>query len=176
MSSKRPYDSEENAIIALIPYLKMICKGRWYNMEPEDRLPEAVGFSVLFIRKYPITENFVTNFNLLLKEYMDNLNRQLPSRFNRPEISPDNIHISDDGKGNYTGYDIIESSETDYSVVSVNSFLSSLQNEDRQLIADFIEETDTNTILEKYNITECELNIKRERLYKQFLNGSWFGY
>lgn len=128
MRATTTYDEqEERAMLLLMPHLKALCHRKWSNLEPEDRLSEAVLFTLCAIRSLPINSgHFIPDLNATLLPHMDKQNRKAPSRFYGCDQSLDCQMATSNGDDSWNLYAILTGSEIDESSIMVHSFLNSL--------------------------------------------------
>ena len=124
--------AEDRIVSAAFPRVRLLCQGRWLNLEFEDRVAEAMLFFVETLRSEPLTTgHFFKDYLLLLSAHMDKLNRKTPSmRFGR--FSLDAPVPGTEGGAN--GYGILRSRLSDFSRISADAFISSLADDERQIV------------------------------------------
>lgn len=125
--------AEDRIVLAAIPVIKAICRGKWLNLEPEDRVSEALLLFVEDLRSIPLTSgHFFKDYRAHLPERMDKLNRETPSlRFGRSSLDAIITGIKNDG---VNGYGILHSHLSDFSRPSVDEFISSLTDDESKIV------------------------------------------
>lgn len=120
-------EKEEQAILLLMPHLKNLCHRKWPNLEPEDRLSEAVLFTLCAIRSLPTNSgHFISDLNATLLPHMDKQNRNTLSRFYGRDQSLDCQMATSNGDDSWTLYATLTGSEIDESSIMLDSFMDSL--------------------------------------------------
>ncbi len=125
--------AEDRIVSAALPIIRVLCQGRWLNLEYEDRVAEALLFFVVMLRSMPLTTgHFFKDYWGYFSEYMDRLNLKTPSmRFGHFSLDAIITGAEDDG---VNGYGILRSYLSDFSRLSVAEFISSLTDDERQIV------------------------------------------
>lgn len=175
MKADAIYGQETQAILLLMPYLTKLCQGRWQNLEPEDRLSEAVLFTVCAIRSLPINSgHFITDLNARLVPHMDEQNRQAPSRFYGRDRSLDYQISANNCDSSWNLYAILAHPETGYSAVVMRSFLKSLPDWQKNLLCDLQEQgLPKSAAALKYGMSVYKLEKILMKLWADYQSGNW---
>ena len=125
--------AEDRIISAALPIIRCLCRGRWLNLEYDDRVAEALLNFVETLRSMPLTTgHFFKDYWDCFSEYMDKLNRKTPSmRFGRFSLD---ASIASSEKGEFDGYSVHPSCLSDFSRPLADAFLSSLPDDERQIV------------------------------------------
>ena len=169
------YDLEEQAILLLMPYLKKLCHGRWPNLEPEDRLSEAVLFTLCAIRSLPVNSgHFIPDLNKTLFPYMDEQNCKAPSRFYGRDRSLDCQIDTNNGDSGWNLYAVLTGSEIDDSSVMVRSFFRTLPGWQKNLLLDLEEKgLSRSAAAHKYQMSVYTLKKTLRQLWADYQSGNW---
>ncbi len=125
--------AEDRIILAAIPRIMLVCQGKWLNLEFEDRFAEALLLFIEKLRSEPLTSgHFFKDYLNLLTEYMDKLNRKTPS-LQYGHFSLD-ASITGPKEDELNGHGILPSGLSDFSRLLAAEFISSLNNEERQIV------------------------------------------
>ena len=153
-------NAEETMLDLAMPYIKKICRGKWLNLEPEDRIAEAAYFFVCSFRSLPIgTGHFMSDYEKALIPYMDEHNRKAPPRYYGCNQSLDALKFATNGNGTWSLYDILTATEIDETALCVESFLKSLPAKERAIVYDLmIDELPQSTVAHKNKLSDIELS------------------
>ena len=126
--------AEDRIVLAALPVIRLLCLGKWLNLEYEDRVSEALLFLIVMLRSMPLTTgHFFKDYWGRFSEYMDRLNRKTPSlRFSHFSLD---ATIAGAEEGRVNGYGIVRSHLSDFSRLSVAEFLSSLDDDERLIVS-----------------------------------------
>lgn len=156
--------TENDVMLRYMPRVKQICRGRWLNLEAEDRESEAAFFFVCALRSFPLScGHFWEDYCNALIFYMDQLNKVALPRYFRKEYSFDSTIKTNNLDGEITLFDILEEPGLDESSLSVKSFIKALSPEDSAIIHELIEEVPLATVAQKHNLSSYSL---KKRLCK----------
>lgn len=125
--------AEDRIVLAAIPKIRLLCLGKWLNLEYEDRVAEALLLFVEDLRSKPLTSgHFFKDYRVHLPEHMDELNRKTPSlRFGRFSLDTPTVGTDRD---DVNGYGILHSRLSDFSRLLAVEFLLSLTDDERQIV------------------------------------------
>ena len=168
-------EPEEQAMLLLMPHLKNFCHRRWSNLEPEDRLSEAVLFTLCAIRSLPINSgHFISDLNATLLLYMDKQNRKTPSRFYGCDQSLGCQIATSNDDDSWNHYAILTGSEIDESSIMLDSFMDSLPHWQKNLLRDLIDEgLSRSAAALKYGMSVYKLEKILMNLWADYQSGNW---
>ena len=157
--------TENDIIVAYMPHIKHICQGKWPNLEPEDRESEAVLFFIYALRSLPLDSgNFWEDYCEALVLYMDSLNRRAPSRYYKKEYSLDCPILTHNDKSPMTLLDILESSSQDETTLLVESFMETLELEDKDILHDLMDKVPYAFVARRHHLTVYSLKKRLEKI------------
>lgn len=166
---------ESEIIQSAIPYIKNLCKKKWTNMEPEDRVAEATYYFLCAIRSIPTnTGCFIQDFEKELIPYMDQINSTYPPRFYSKMCSLDSLTPTNNGSSQWTLYDSRAGSFLDQSALCVKLFFKSLPPEHRKILyALLMEGLPKSAIARQNGLTVYELKKILHRIAENYLQDRW---
>ena len=171
MNSLEFENAEEKLLIMAMPHIKKLCYGKWKNLEPEDRVSEALLFFVCAYRSLPInTGHFMSDYVTALTPYMNERNSETPSRYYGRAPSLDQKH--DDSR--WSLYEVFQGSVIDETVLPVASFLGSLPARSQSIIDDLMDEDlSREEIAQKYGLPAYAFNGLLETILDDYIQSNW---
>ncbi len=166
---------EEEKLILLMPYIKKLCNSRWLNFEPEVREAEALLFCICALRSLPVNSgHFLDDLRDTLVPYMDEKNRMAPPRYYGHDCSLDSAIVTNNGKKDWTRYDILHGPELDESRMTVESFITSLPVMQREIIYDLMfGGLSKAAVARKYDLLIYALEKTLLQIGRKYLKGTW---
>ena len=166
---------ESEIIQSAIPYIKNLCKRKWTNIEPEDRVAEATYFFLCTLRSIPTnTGCFIQDYEKALIPYMDQINRRYPPRFYGATCSLDSPMPANNGSSQWTLFDSRVGSFFDQSALCVKLFFKSLPSEHRKILyALLMEGLPKSAIARQNGLTVYELKKLLHQIAKNYLQDRW---
>lgn len=167
-------DFEEEAIDLFRKHIEDYCAMRWKNVEPEDRLSEAMLVFCQALRTFPLDNGrFWPQFIRMLHSRMDALNRATPSlRFNR-DLPLDKQYQFRVGAGHATLHDFLPGPPCDGTALEVASFLRALTGMQRFITSLLQEGMSEKQVARHTGCTLAELRAIRQELGERFVNCQW---
>lgn len=162
--------TENDVISVYMPRIKQFCRGKWPNLEPEDRESEAALYFVCALRSFPIAcGHFWEDYCNALIPYMDRLNRIAPSRYFKKEDSLDRPINVDHTESEMTLFDILEGSSLDESSLSVESFMKTLSTEDQDIIRNLMKKVPRASVARKHHLSAYALKKRLDEIGKSYI-------
>lgn len=162
--------TENDVISVYMPRIKRFCRGKWPNLEPEDRESEATLYFVCALRSFPIgCGHFWEDYCNALIPYMNHLNRIAPPRYFKKEHSLDHPISMDHAKSAMTLLDILKGPDLDESSLSVESFIETLSSEDQEIIRDLMKKVPRTLVARKHHLSIYALKKRLDEIGKLYI-------
>ncbi|NCC67033.1 MAG: hypothetical protein EOM14_02395 [Clostridia bacterium] len=154
-----------------MPRIKAFCAHKWQNLEPEDRLSEALTILFESIRLTPLNgaEAFWSYYISALCPYMDELNKNAPSLRFPKESSLDKKINWQNETTEMSRYVAIKGSTFDETRCFATDFLLHLKEEERNILIDLLIGKSKKAICTERSMNQSELNSVLDTIGKFFL-------
>lgn len=165
---------EEEAIALFRKHIEHYCIGRWINIEPEDRLSEAMLTFCQALRTFPLDKGrFWPSYIRMLHGSLDELNRATPSPYFGRHLSLDKqYHVGQDG-ALATMLDFLPGPADDDTLLGVASFLRALTGQQRLVLNLLYKGVGKKQIAACAGCTLAQLRAMRAELAEMLLSGQW---
>ena len=166
-------NDEEGSILAESEkYIARLCKNRWTDIPPEDRLSEAMLHLLYALRTYPTdSQQFLAMFERTLERHMKEQCKAYRGQLETHYVSFD-VHYADTAEDLYNCFPSPQSDETR---VEVDLFLASLTTIERNMIDDLFrcKDKERKDVAAKYGYTRKDMESALKNLYKRYTEGNW---
>lgn len=155
--------AEARIMEAAIPYIREICRRRWYNLEYQDRVSEAIIIFLEDLRTMPLnTGHFLEECRADLEVKMGEINWRTPSpRFDH--CSLDAVFSNKTG-GTFEGYCLLPSTPTDFTRSEVDEFLLNLSPLARRILTLSMRGHEPSEMAEGFGISISQIDQEMEEI------------